>query len=52
MCQAFEAEQEGLIASDIRKIKEKWRKHQSGEAPLTDEEIKKLSIELLMLSGY
>lgn len=49
MCQQFEAEKNYLIARDLREIRATWNKHESGEHPLTYEEIKTLAIRKLML---
>jgi len=49
MCQAFEGEQRYLIEEELRAIREKLRKHQSGEQRLSLEEIDELAIDKMML---
>ena len=49
MCQAYEGEKNYLIASDLRQIRKIWEAHESGEHPLTAEEIYKLAVQKLML---
>jgi len=49
MCQKYEGERSYMVGAELREIKEKWRKHESGEAPLTDEEITQLAVRKLIL---
>lgn len=49
MCQAYEGERDSIVQQERGEILEKWAKHESGEAPLTDEEIKNLCVRKLML---
>lgn len=49
MCQAYEGESRYVRSSELRQIREAWEKHKSGEAPLTDEQLKELAIRKLML---
>ena len=54
MCQAYEGEARYVAGGEKREIMDKWNKHESGEAPLTDDEIKELAIRKMMLmdGGY
>lgn len=49
MCQAYDGEKQFVIANELSEIRKKWEAHKSGEHPLTDEEIKALVIQKLML---
>lgn len=49
MCQQFENEKNYLMARDMAEIKRIWAAHESGERPLSDEEIRQLAIRKLML---
>ena len=49
MCQAFEGESRGLKRQELREIHIAWEKHESGEKPLSDQELHKLAIRKLML---
>lgn len=49
MCQQGENEKNYLMASDMRDIRRIWAAHESGEHPLTDEEIHRLAVRKLML---
>lgn len=49
MCQAYEGERSYMVSREQREIREAWEKHQSGEKPLTEEQIKELAIRKLML---
>lgn len=49
MCQAYEGERNFLIREERAEIQEKWAKHESGEAPLSEDEIKDLCVRKLML---
>lgn len=49
MCQAYEGERRAVVSAELREIREKWARHESGEAPLSDEEIQRLAVEELML---
>lgn len=49
MCQQHEAEMNYLVSQELRQIRAAWEKHKSGEAPLTDEQIKELVIRKIML---
>ena len=50
MCQAYEGESNYMRSQELREIREAWEKHQSGEKPLTEDELKDLAIRKLMLS--
>lgn len=50
MCQAYEGEKNYVIASEKAKIREEYEKHKSGEKPISEERLKELSIEILMLN--
>lgn len=52
MCQAYEGEANCMRARDLREIREAWEKHQSGEKPLTEQELKELAVRKLMASEY
>lgn len=49
MCQQFEGEKRSGLATDLRSIREAWAKHESGECPLTPEQIKELCVRKMML---
>lgn len=49
MCQAFHGEQQGLIRSELFEIRRKWERHQSGEVPLTHDELLDLAVKKMML---
>lgn len=49
MCQAYEGERQYVVSGELREIQEKWKKHESGEAPLTEDEIRELAVRKLML---
>ncbi len=49
MCQVYEAEKEYVVRGELAEIRRKWEKHQSGEEPLTDDEIQELAVRKFML---
>lgn len=49
MCQAYEAERRFIVANELAEIREAARKHLSGEAPLTREQLIELTARKLML---
>lgn len=49
MCQAYEGERRSVVRSELAEIKEAWRRHQSGEAPLSDTDLRKLVLRKMML---
>ena len=49
MCQEYEGERNFVVRQEIAEIREKWSKHQSGELPLTDLEIRELCVRKIML---
>lgn len=51
MCQQYDGERQYMVRSELREIRRKWERHESGEAPLTDEEIKDLVVQKMMLTG-
>lgn len=52
MCQAYEGEKQYVIASELSEIRRKWEAHKSGEHQLTEEEIKELVIQKMMLEEH
>lgn len=48
MCQHFEAEQRSIFKGERQERRRKLELHQSGEQPLTDDEIRNLMVEELM----
>ena len=49
MCQQFEHESQFVARGEMREIRERYEKHTSGEAPLTDAEVQDLAVRMLML---
>ena len=49
MCQAFESEKRSLIAVEQTKLRRKWEAHESGERPLSQDEINELVVRKIML---
>lgn len=49
MCQGYEGEKRSMARGELAEIREAWRRHQSGEAPLSDDEIRRLAIRKMML---
>lgn len=49
MCQAFEGEQQFLIHSELRQIREKYEAYKRGEIQLTEDELLKMAVEKMML---
>lgn len=49
MCQAYEAERRIVVGGELAEIQEAWRRHQSGEAPLSDDEVRRLAVRKMML---
>lgn len=49
MCQQFEGEKRSVIATDLRSIREAWAAHESGERPLTPEQVHELCVRKMML---
>lgn len=49
MCQHYESERSFVVNAELREIRERWEKHKSGEAPLTDAEAMDLAVRKLML---
>lgn len=49
MCQHYEGESRYVARSEMSDIRERYARHESGEAPLTDAEIKDLAVRMLML---
>lgn len=50
MCQAFEGEQRWMISSEIREIKDKYKKHKDGEITLSQREIDDLFARYITLT--
>ena len=48
MCQAVEGEQRSLMATERWERRKVWEKHESGEVPLSDEQITELVVEEIM----
>lgn len=49
MCQQGEGERRYFVGQELREIRETYRKHCSGEAPLSEDQLKELCIRKLML---
>lgn len=49
MCQAFEAERADVVASETAEIRRKLEAHDSGEAPLNQDEMNRLAVQAFML---
>lgn len=49
MCQQSEGEKNYLMARDMREVRAIWAAHESGERPLSPEEIHRLAVRKLML---
>lgn len=52
MCQQFDGESRYVTRSEMADIRERYVRHESGQAPLTDSEIKDLAIRMLMLREH
>lgn len=49
MCQAYEGERRAIVGGELAEIREQWRRHQSGEHPLTDKQVTELVVRKMML---
>jgi hypothetical protein len=49
MCQAYEGERRCIVRGELNEIRETWRKHQTGEAPLTEKQQIELVVRKMML---
>lgn len=49
MCQQFEGESRFVANSEMQAIRERYARHESGEALLTEAELKDLTVRMLML---
>ena len=49
MCQAYEGERNYVVMTEKEEILKKWDMHQSGDNILTDDEIEKIAIRMMML---
>ena len=48
MCQHYEAEQRSIVRSEREERRRRWEAHESGERPLSVDEVAKMIAEELM----
>lgn len=49
MCQAYEGESAYLVQRDLEKIRKRFKDHEEGEKVLTDDELRTLAANKLIL---